>query len=826
MVRVLMAALFPLVACQGAPDGDAAATPLRRSAVGVRHPRSGAFSPVHESQWASAGFGAGARYTAGEGSSMQVAVYSGHATRMLLEIHGRAAGADAIYDYWMQKGPDSIWRAQIAQVPGKTLYAFRAWGPNWPFSPSWRRGNSAAGFVSDVDAQGNRFNPNKLLFDPYARELSHDKTSAALRAAGETPAMFGTGGANVAADQVYAGPSTANQSVDRRNVDTGRWAPKAVALGDASAAGARPFLPAQDSVIYEAHLRGLTRHPSAARLGAILRGVPGFEQVVDIPDRLRGTYQGAALMAPYLKALGFTTIELMPVQESDNELNPATGPGGNFWGYMTYGFFAPDRRYSSDQSLGGPTREFKQMVAAFHAAGLEVYLDVVYNHSGEGGTWDVAHAAAEVTSLRGLDNAAYYALAADRSAYFDSTGVGNNLDVSQAPAAALIEASLLYWTVEMGVDGFRFDEAAELGRGPGPAFAFDPNAPLLTRIAALAAAQRIRIIAEPWDNAVDEEGRFPPGWSEWNGYYRDAVRRYLKGDASGSGGVSWADAFYGDYDHFFRAGGPQLSINLLDAHDGFTLADLVSYDGKTNAARSWPFGPSGGGIDVNDSWDYGGDQALRRQALRNAVVFQALSRGVPMLVYGDELGRTQNGNNNPYDVDSVATWNNYDMIASDAPQTVPTLDASGGTESYHDNLGKGAYPDGRNHFFFFVRAVLLLRRAHAALRQPDYAMPISFSRADGASGFDSHADLMGRIQLSGSAVGDHDLLVLSNMSWTDGAFVVPAAPAGARWVRLIDTAAWAEPVSNFWAAEAAATIASGYTVHARSLVLLEAVPAN
>ncbi len=467
------------------------------------------------------------------------------------------------------------------------------------------------------------------------------------------------------------------------------------------------------------------------------------------------------------------------------------------------------------------------MMAAFHDAGLEVYLDVVYNHAGEGGTWDATRAAAELTSFRGLDNATYYALSdADRTAYFDTTGCGNNLDMSHAPAAQLVKDSLAHWIGDMGVDGFRFDEAAELGRDTAPAYNFNPNARLLTDIAALAAANDVEVIAEPWDVGTYQVGQFPAGWGEWNGRYRDAARRYLKGDASGSGNVSWADAFYGDYNDFFRAGGPQFSVNMIDAHDGFTLADLVSYDSKTNASRAWPFGPSDGGNDSNDSWGWGGDPSLRRQAMRNFVVFQALSRGVPMLVYGDEFGRTQNGNNNPYDVDSVASWNNYDMIASDAPQTVPTGDASGGAEIYANNLGTDATADGRNDFFLFVQHVLGLRAAHPALRQSDYAMPIAFSKADGSAGFNSHADLMGRILLSGSAAGDEDFLVLSNAYWADGNFAVPAAAPGMRWVRLVDTAVWAETSGNAWSPDAAATIAGSYSVHARSMAVLAAVPAN
>src|SRR5262249_22501978 len=214
---------------------------------------------------------------------------------------------------------------------------------------------------------------------------------------------------------------------------------------------------------------------------------------------------------------------------------------------------------------------------------------------------------------------------------------------------------LLHWATEMGVDGFRFDLAAELGRDAAPSYAFDARAQLLLDIAAFAAERGVDIVAEPWDLGAYAVGQFPSGWGEWNGRYRDASRRFMKGDTSGASGVSYADAFHGDYRDYADQGGPPQSVNFIDAHDGFTLADLVSYDAKTNAARQWPFGPSDGGNDANDSWDSGGDQTLRRQRFRDFVVWQMFSRGVPMLVAGDEFARTQNGNNNPYNLDAVGT---------------------------------------------------------------------------------------------------------------------------------------------------------------------------
>lgn len=838
MVRfsaTVLTALFlaGLVACQSpirplaSVAGPSAGLEARllTGAVGTNHPASGPFSPVGEAGWATGTWALGASFTAGEGSTLQVAVYSAHATKVVLELYASATGQTASYDYDLKKGSDNVWRGQLAQVPGKTLYAFRAWGPNWPFSVSWTRGNSAAGFVTDVDAAGNRFNPNKVLYDPYARELSHDRETPALLAAGETSAMYGTGGADVAASQTYTGPVTGNVAVNRRNVDTALWAPKAIALADATSFGAKPDLPAADAIVYEAHVRGLTQHPSSANLPSLLSGIAGFEAVSGVPAAYRGTYKGAGLMAKYLKALGYTTIELLPVHETANDSNGSASPAGNFWGYMTYGYFAPDRRYAYDKTPGGPTAEFKQMVAAFHAEGIEVWLDVVYNHTGEGGNSDATKKAAEITSFRGLDNASYYALVSgDKAAYWETTGCGNNFDASQTPVKNLIKDSLAYWAGTMGVDGFRFDLAPVLGRDAAPNYLFNSGASLLSDIASYGAATKTEMVAEAWDIGTYQVGNFPNGWGEWNGRYRDTIRKFMKGDASGSG-VSWSDAFYGDYGFFNDQGGPDRTVNMIAAHDGFTLADIVSYNGKSNVSRTWPFGPSDGGSDQNESSDWGGDKALRRQVLRNFVAFQALSRGIPMHVYGDEFGRTQNGNNNPYNVDSVATWNNYSAIASDAPQTIPTGDATGGAEAYHNNLGTDANANGKNDLFLFTRAMLNLRKDHKALRQGDYAVPISFTKFDGSGGFNGYSDLMGRVFIQGSAVGDNDFLVLINMYSSAGTFSVPAAPAGKQWVRMADTAAWAESSSNSWTAATGAVISGAYGVNPRSLVILMAAGA-
>ena len=805
------------------------AVPLAAAAVGTNHPSSGAYSPVGESTWGSATWPLGATFTAGAGSTLEVAVYSANATNLVLEIYLSDTGADAAYDYTMAKGPDNIWRAAVANVPAYTLYAFRAWGPNWPLNASWVRGNSNSGFISDCDSLGNRFNPNKVLFDPYTRELSHNTETPAFDAAGEDYAMYTSGGTNVSATMTYKGPLSNGVAIDCRNVDTGHWAPKSVAFEDATPTGAKPGINRKDAIIYEAHVKGLTAHPSSVNLTTLLSAYSGFQDAANVPDGLRGTYAGAAYMAGYLKDLGFNTVEFLPVHETDNAADSTTAPstsGGGYWSYWTYGFFAPDRRYASNQALGGPTAEFKSMVAAFHAAGIEVYLDVVYNHSGEGGVWDTSTAQqAELTFLRGLDNASYYTLVSGTPQfYWVSTGVGTNLNAGSAPVQRLVMDSLNYWTNTMGVDGYRFDEAAELGRNG--ASNFSGTAPLLVSIAGFSSSSGAKIIAEPWDgNDGGEIGNFPPGWACWNGNYRDSVRMYMTGNVTGyvngAADLSYADAFNGDPAKMTAEGGPQMSVNMVDCHDGFNMTDLVSYGTPpSSSSLLWPFGPEqDGGSDNSSSW--GGNQTLRRQAVRDFWTYQVLSRGLPMMIWGDELGRTVNGNNNSYNIDSVATWNNYNMVASTSPDTVPTGDTTGGSMPYDNDLG--TFSGSLNANFSFLQYLLHLRAAHPAFRQGDYSESITFSNADGSSGFSPTTTASVEIYVHGDQVSDNDFMVLSNMATSSVAFTLPAAPAGANWARVIDTNSASEAAANAWAAGAASTVSGTCTVGSQSIVVLEAV---
>jgi glycogen operon protein len=462
------------------------------------------------------------------------------------------------------------------------------------------------------------------------------------------------------------------------------------------------------------------------------------------------------------------------------------------------------------------------MVKAFHDQGLEVYLDVVYNHTGEGGLRDGTGDTAELLSLRGFDNAEYYALTDGKRFYWDSTGCGNNLNASKEAVQRLIKDSIRHWSLEMGVDGFRFDLATVLGRTGGN-FDFASGSLLLRELAEMAEKERIEIIAEAWDLSGYHVGDFPKGWAEWNGIYRDAVRRFLKGDGNSR---AFIQALNGDYAHFNDQGGPHKSVNFLTAHDGFTLMDLVSYNGKNNNVP-WPFGPSDGGTDDNLSWDSGGDQALRRQRLRNFLTVQFFSRGVPMTCGGDEFARTQNGNNNPYKLDSIGMWQNFGMIATRAPTLLPT----GGTGAYHDNYGVDGGPTGKNGVFLFARAVIGIRKAHPCLRVErfgDFQMDSGNDVTYWFKGPDGIADVQDgdpRIhwRIDGSGIGDTDFLLCVNMGTEDAEFAVPAAAAGKRWLRVIDTAAWAEGDGNYWAAERAETIVGSYGVHGRSVVVLQEV---
>jgi isoamylase len=538
----------------------------------------------------------GARYDATQ-ANITFKVFSSRATRIEVWIYKEKSGFQEKVKYVMVKdAATNIWSKTVSVatlqstygITGTVYYGYRAWGPNWTYNAAWTKG-STLGFVSDVDPQGNRFNPNKLLLDPYAREMSHDP---------QTPTQ--PDGTRYASGSLY------------RATDTGASAPKGIVLAaDATSTGTKPTRALKDDVVYEVHVKGLTANDTS------------------IAANLRGTYAGAALKASYLASIGITAVEFLPLHETQNDTNDdiASTAGDNYWGYMTLNFFAPDRRYASNKNPGGPTTEFKNMVKAFHDAGIKVFVDVVYNHTGEGGLWSSSDTStANILSWRGLDNPAYYSLSSDFQSYYDNTGTTGNFNTFNTTAQNLIVDSLAYWKNTLGVDGFRFDLATVLGNTcQHGCFNYDKlNAgTALNRIVAemparpFAGGSGVDWIAEPWAIGLGtyQVGNFPAGWAEWNDKFRDSFRKdqnKLGTDAVTLGEL--ATRIAGSSDLYSDDGRrPWHSVNFIVAHDGFTLKDLYSCNGKNNS-QAWPWGPSDGGSDNNNSWDQANVAARRAMA--------------------------------------------------------------------------------------------------------------------------------------------------------------------------------------------------------------------
>ena len=507
------------------------------------------------------------------------------------------------------------WHGYLPGAGPGQRYGFRVHGP---WSPD----------------EGHRCLPEKLLLDPYAREIAGEVTW--------NPAVlsYDAGDPDGEPNRLDSAPFVPRSVVADPRFDWGGDAP--------------PRIPLSESVIYEMHVKGFTRR------------LPG------VPEELRGTYAGlgAPAAAAHLRRLGVTAVELLPVHQFVQDGGLAERGLRNYWGYNSIGFFAPHAEYAAAAAAAGgrrPAEQFKAMVKALHQAGLEVILDVVFNHTAEG------NHLGPTLSFKGLDNAAYYRLVSDeRRRYQDVTGTGNSWNAQHPRALQLIMDSLRYWVTEMRVDGFRFDLAATLARGD---HGIDRRAPFFTLVQQDPVVGRVKLIAEPWDVGEDgyQVGNFPPPWSEWNGKYRDAVRDLWRGQRQSLGEV--AARLAGSPD-LYAAGGrcPTASINYVTAHDGFTLADLTSYDAKHNEANGED---NRDGTSDNRSWNCGaegptGDPAiaeLRLRQRRNLLATLLLSQGVPMLLGGDELGRTQGGNNNAYCQDNEVSW--FDWQAPGAEELVP-----------------------------------------------------------------------------------------------------------------------------------------------------------
>jgi len=701
----------------------------------------------------------GAHYDATQ-ANITFNVFSSAATRIELDLYASpTAATEAMSVLLTANATTHVWSQTVsvaslkaAGISGAVYYGYRAWGPNWPFNASFTRG-SGVGFVADVDAQGNRFNPNKLLFDPYAVEISHDPNNPSNSDGG----VFASGAAN-------------------RNRDSGPLAPKGIVLPPGAASlGTKPTRALKDDVIYEVNLRGLTKQDPSI-------------------TSCQGTYAAAGQKALALAALGVTAVEFLPVQETQNDTNdvaPTDTTGDNYWGYMTLNYFSPDRRYACDKTPGGPTREWQGMAKAFHDAGLKVFIDVVYNHTGEGGAWTAGDSSTfSVLSFRGLDNPTYYSLTADKQLNWDNTGVGGNYNTFNPTAQNLIVDSLAYWRDTLGVDGFRFDLASVLGNTcQHGCFNYDKTNPgtALNRIARdlsprpAAGGAGTDYVAEPWAIGGNsyQVGNFPSGWSEWNGIFRDSLRadQNQLGVAAVTPG-ELATRFAGSSDLFQDDGRlPGNSVNIMVVHDGFTLKDLYSCNTKNNN-QAWPFGPSNGGEDNNRSWDQSGVAADQRKAARNGMSFLMLSAGVPLFTGGDEFLRTQACNNNAYNLDSNANWLNYSWTTD------------------------------QTNFRAFTQRLVAFRKAHPALRPSGFYSAsdtngnvmeqLRWFRPDGSvpdSTYFNDANQQSlAFRLDGTEFGDtaSAIYVAYNGGTDPVTFSLPWPGNNKTWYRVTDTCPWAE----------------------------------
>jgi isoamylase len=553
-----------------------------------------------------------------DGNGVNFALFADNATAVELCLFKNDGYEPDSVRIKMRERTHQIWHAYVPDIGPGQLYGYRVHGPYEP-------------------EQGHRYNPNKVLIDPYAK------------------AIAGTINWNDALFGYQIGH--ADEDLSFSELDSAEFIPKSVVIDDNFdwSGDKLPKVPYHRSVIYETHVKGFTKlHPK-------------------IPKEIQGTYAalGHPVTIEYLKALGITAVELMPVHHfvSDRYLNEKGL--SNYWGYNTIGYFAPDVRYCSSGTMGQQVKEFKQMVKELHKAGIEVILDVVYNHTAEG------NEKGPTLSFKGIDNAAYYRLTDQNKRYYmDYTGTGNTLNANLPNVLRLMMDSLRYWIQQMHVDGFRFDLAATLAR---ELHEVDRLSSFFDIIHQDPIISQVKLIAEPWDIGEGgyQVGNFPPGWSEWNGKYRDCVRDYWRGADSMLGEFAARftgspDLYQGDYRR------PTASINFITAHDGFTLHDLVSYNEKHNEANGED---NKDGESHNRSWNCGAEgptddaeiNALRARQKRNFLTTLFLSQGVPMIVAGDEIGRTQQGNNNAYCQDNEVSWVDWKNADSDLLQFTQKL---------------------------------------------------------------------------------------------------------------------------------------------------------
>jgi isoamylase len=655
-----------------------------------------------------------------DGTGTNFALFSAHATRVELCLfdapHGRETERITLPEYTNQ-----IFHGRVQGIGPGTFYGYRVYGPYEPEA-------------------GHRFNPHKLLLDPYA--VAH---------AGKLkwdPACFG-----------YQMETSDDLTFDER--DSAPFMPKCVVVDpnfDWKGEIARHHVHWDRTVIYEAHVRGFTR----------LRP--------DIGESLRGTYAGlsAAPVIDYIRSLGVTTVELLPVHTFiDDKLLLEKGLS-NYWGYNSIGFFAPDPRYAADHL--NTLREFKEMVARYHEAGLEIILDVVYNHTAEG------NEKGPTLSFRGLDNASYYRLLPDQPRhYINDTGTGNTVNLSHMRVIQMVADSLRYWAQEMHVDGFRFDLGTILAREPN---GFDNQSGFLKVVTQDPVLGKLKLIAEPWDLGPGgyQVGAFPPGWGEWNDQFRDTVRSYWSGNAP-AGALAPRLCASGDiFNHLGRL--PWSSVNFVTAHDGFTLADLVSYNEKHNQ----PNGEENrDGTNDNRSWNCGAEgptqdpviRALRARQTRNFLATLLLSQGTPMMLAGDEFARTQRGNNNAYCQDNEISWLDWHLSNEGASlqQFVRTLAA---LRARFPILRRRRFLTGAYDEEFGIKDVTWVHPSGKEMTQEDWTAE---TRCFGML-------MDGRSQAQGlhERGTDATLLVIFNSHHQPAEFVLPPCNGARAWELTLDTA--------------------------------------
>lgn len=768
-------------------------------------------------------------------------IFSKHAEQIQIYFYGAAYGMDEVLvkklsrdqDHWNLTLPRSEMK-EAGLAEDYFYYGYRAWGPNWVYREDWQKG-SEQGFLSDVDAQGNRFNPNKLLIDPYAGEISHDPQIA----------------------DIYIDP---NQYIDDyyggayRMKDTGKIAPKSVGFLRALPAnyGVKPRRLLKDDIIYEVSLRGMT----------MLDG--------EIPQNERGTFKGMAQKAGYLKELGVTAVEFLPVQEFADEQNDGNPRGDNYWGYMTVNYFSPNRRFSADKSPGGPIREFQAMVKAFHELGIKVFLDVVYNHTGEGLLYrnigqgnpttetEIAEAvrkahayrdnpqlqdyrAACYLSFTGLDNQSYYYLQDQNRRYEGRGQCGGNLNYDHEVVKKLMIDSLKYWADRMGVDGFRFDLAPVLSiTQNGADYRADPATRIFDHISRMLPARTVNfesgvdLIAEPWgDNSgISWLDKFPESWSLWNDRFRNALKISLnKYGAAPLQIGALSKSLSGSKETIGKR--PWNSINYLVSHDDCnSLRNIFSYNEFFHLTEAV----------ANDdqlSWNQGGGMELQLKAVRNAFALLMLSAGVPMFTGGDELFRPIP----PYDQDrGIGKMN---MVWVDNPEVY--LDFT----PYHEMkacLETGNQMAYRHlietrpelYTFKFVQNLIRFRSRHESLRPSEYysgavnprngLKDISWYKADGTeiggADWDGGDFIAYRINTQFENTSDDDaqagsIYVAYNRSPNQQQLCFPQNLNGMRWRRVLDTdntAGWMKARQNF---DGGATpLENEYLLHPRSILVL------